>query len=74
MHPYRDLPSPPPERAERCNEELVLYGLLAAVGAIPVVIALVRHTPFGLEPTIGLLMVCAGMLGLVVRALRARRA
>ena len=45
-------------------EELIVYLVLVAVGAIPVVAALVRRTGLGVEPTIGLLMIFLGILGL----------
>src|SRR5262245_45951643 len=44
-------------------EELIVYGLLIGTGAIPVVNAIVEHAAFGVEATIGLIMVCAGLLG-----------
>lgn len=44
-------------------EELIVYGLLVGIGAIPVVNAIVERTAFGVEATIGLIMVCAGLLG-----------
>lgn len=54
-------------------EELILYGLLVVIGAIPVVIALVQRTAFGADATLGLVMVCAGAIGaLVYYARRAR--
>ena len=51
-------------------EELILYGLLVGIGAIPVVIALVQRASFGVEATLGLLMVCAGAIGMIVYARR----
>ena len=44
-------------------EELIVYALLIGIGAIPVVNAIVEHATFGVEATIGLIMVCAGLLG-----------
>jgi hypothetical protein len=52
-------------------EELILYGLLVVIGAIPVVIALIRGAVLGVETTLGLLMVCAGVIGAIVHARRA---
>ena len=54
------------------SEELILYGLLVLVGAIPVVIALVRRETFGVDASLGLLMVCAGAIGAIAYAWRAR--
>ena len=54
------------------SEELIIYALLVAIGAIPVAIALVQRTVFGVEATLGLLMVCAGATGAIVHAWRAR--
>lgn len=44
-------------------EELISYGLLFVIGAIPVAIALIQRAAFGVEATIGLLMVCIGVIG-----------
>jgi len=44
-------------------EELIVYSLLIGIGAIPVVTAIVEHTALGVEATLGLIMVCAGLLG-----------
>jgi hypothetical protein len=52
-------------------EELILYGLLVVIGAIPVAVAVAERTTFGVEATIGLLMVCAGVIGAIFYALRA---
>ena len=54
-----------------CPEELILYGLLMLIGAIPVVIALAQQTAFGVEATIGIVMACAGLLGALDLAWRA---
>jgi hypothetical protein len=51
-------------------EELILYALLVVIGAIPVVIALTQREVFGVEATVGLLMVCAGAIGAIVRLWR----
>jgi nitrate reductase NapE component len=62
MHPYRDPPSarvpidPPPE-------ERVVYGLCIAIGIIPVA-AVVTGGGFGVNATLGSLMVIAGVAGL----------
>lgn len=60
MSPIRSSKPPP--------EELILHGLLVVIGAIPVVVALVQRGTFGVEATLGLLMVCAGAIGAVVYA------
>ena len=52
-------------------EELILYGLLVVIGVIPVVIALVQRASFGVDATLGLLMVCAGAIGAIAYARRA---
>ena len=70
MHPYRDLPTTSPEGLESSNEELIVYGLLVAIGVIPVVIALVQHARFGFWETIGLIMACAGTVGFLACGLR----
>jgi hypothetical protein len=75
MCPYRQVSTSAPETQPRWNaEELVLYGLLVAIGAIPVVVAVVGGGMFGVEPTIGLGMVCLGLIGTVVHLCRNRRA
>ncbi|MGN6108944.1 MAG: hypothetical protein ACTHU0_27810 [Kofleriaceae bacterium] len=55
---------------------MILYGLMVVIGAIPVAIALVRRTDFGVEATIGLILVVGGIasLGAGCRARRRRRA
>jgi hypothetical protein len=53
-------------------EELVLYALLVAIGAIPVVIALVEGVALGVEATLGLGMVSAGLIGGAAYLLRTR--
>jgi hypothetical protein len=63
MHPYRELPTAPETRSA-LSEERVLYAILCAVGAIPVPIALLRGG-FGVEASLGLLMVLTGLAGLV---------
>lgn len=55
------------------SEELILYGLLVVIGAIPVVITLFQGVVFDVEATIGLFMVCAGLVGVVFRAVRSRQ-
>jgi hypothetical protein len=62
VHPYRQLPTDR-EAPPALSEERILYAVLCAVGAIPVVIALVGDG-FGVEATIGLAMALAGLAGL----------
>jgi hypothetical protein len=77
MHPYRDTamrthplfrlgPGP-------AVEELILYGLLVLIGAIPVAIALIQGAVFGVEATLGSLMLGAGALGAIRYVAQARR-
>lgn len=47
-------------------EELILCALLVVIGAIPVVSALVQRQVFGVDATLGILMVCAGAIGAFV--------
>lgn len=73
MHPYRD-PPPLAEHVERPSpEELILYGLLVAIGAIPVVLALASGGTFDVNATLGLLMVLGGALGGIAYTCRIRR-
>lgn len=46
-------------------EELIIYVLLIGVGSIPVSTTLMDHTPVGAEATLGLIMIAAGVLGLI---------
>jgi hypothetical protein len=64
-HPYRDLPVSAATVSKPLLEEMILYVLLVAIGAIPVVLALVDGSRIGVEATIGLIMVCAGLLGVI---------
>ena len=64
-HPYRK-PSPPDHRSTSAlGEELIFYVALCVVGAIPLANPIARGGAFGVEPTIGLLMVIAGIAGLL---------
>jgi len=65
FHPYRK-PHPTDGRAAGApGEELIVYVALCVVGAIPVAGVVSRGGAFGVEPTIGLLMVIAGLAGLL---------
>jgi hypothetical protein len=54
-------------------EELILYALLVLIGAIPTGDALVQQASFGVEATLGVLMICAGVIGAIGYAMQARR-
>lgn len=72
-HPYRKS-SLSHARADRTpGEELIFYAALCVIGAIPVANLVLRGGVFGVEPTIGLLMLLAGLAGLCGAA-RGRRA
>lgn len=70
MHPYREVHTPSAEARSRPPEELVGYGLLLAIGVIPVLCAALGRGPFGSEATVGLMMVSLGAVGLVPRSAR----
>jgi uncharacterized membrane protein YqaE (UPF0057 family) len=63
-----------PDASDASSEELILYGLFVLIGAIPVAIALVQRGMFGVDATLGLLMVCLGTIGAFVHVRRARAA
>jgi len=63
MHPYRERPAAANEPRSP-SEELVLYAALVAIGAIPVIVALVGAITWGFDATLGTLMTAAGLLGL----------
>jgi hypothetical protein len=64
IHPYRN-PSPHDRRWTSVPaEELIFYVALCVVGAIPVASPIAQGGAFGVEPTIGLMMVIAGIAGL----------
>jgi hypothetical protein len=62
MHPYRDAPMRPASTID--PEGFVLYGMLMAIGAIPAVVAIVDGGAFGVDATLGLIMVVLGAAGL----------
>ena len=72
MPPYRETPMRADHPTNPSSEEPILYGLLVLIGAIPVAIALVQRAMFGVDATIGLLMVCTGALGEIAHVRRAR--
>lgn len=55
------------------REQTVLYALIAAIGTIPVIIALRSGGVFGSEATIGLLMLALAIAGLLAMARIARK-
>jgi hypothetical protein len=64
IHPYR-RPHPTGRRVPAAlGEEVIFYVALCAVGAIPIASMASRGDAFGVEPTIGLLMMAAGLAGL----------
>jgi len=71
MHPYRDSPVTVQASSRRDPDELILCAFLLVIGAIPVVIAIVHKEVFGFDATLGLLMMCGGILGLVIPPFRA---
>jgi hypothetical protein len=64
VHPYREAP-PSSRRRQVDREQTIVHGALVAVGVIPVAIALATGDPLGSEATLGLLLVAAGLVGLV---------
>jgi hypothetical protein len=66
VHPYRQPPADR-EAPSAPSEEWIVHAILCAVGAIPVVIA-VLGGGFGVEATVGLVMAVAGVAGLVASA------
>jgi hypothetical protein len=73
MHPYRDPPAIDEPIEQPSPEELILYGLLVVIGAIPVVLTLASGGSFDVNATLGLLMICGGALGASAYAVRMRR-
>jgi hypothetical protein len=74
MHPYRQTAIRADGPPDASSDEPVLYGLLVLIGAIPVAIAVVQRAMFGIDATLGVLMVCAGTIGAVGHVRRARAA
>ena len=74
MHPYRDSPMFAHRTSNRPPlEELIIYALLMITGAIPVINVLAAGGRFGVEPTIGALMIAAGVLGVIAYAWQTAR-
>lgn len=55
------------------SDDLTLYILIGAIGAIPVSVALWSGRVFTSEDTIGVLMVCGAIAGLATLYRRSRR-
>ena len=72
-HPYREAPMTTDTQPSRTSEEPILYGLLLAIGLVPVAIAWATGGGYGAEATIGGLMAAGGALGLVQQARLPRR-
>ena len=64
VHPYRKS-SPTEASRSTPGEELIFYVALCVIGAIPVAGMIARGGVFGVEPTIGLIMMVAGIAGLL---------
>ncbi len=47
---------------------IVLYWLFVIVGAIPIALTLLRGMRWGIEPTLGFMMIVFGMRGFVLHA------
>ncbi len=73
MHPYRSAPMRTAEQRRIDPEDAVLYGLMIFIGIIPVTIAAITREAFGFDATLGLMMVVAGLVGLVYHRVHARR-
>lgn len=73
MHPYRTSPPTVEPEPESDHDELVIYALLVAIGAIPVIIALVLGAALGTEATLGATMIGLGAAGVAPRIRRRRR-
>jgi hypothetical protein len=67
-HPYREAPMTTETQQSSASEEPILYGLLLAIGLVPVAIAWAAGGGYGAEATIGGLMATGGALGLVQQA------
>ena len=73
MHPYRETHARVDRPPSPSSEELILYSLLVMIGAIPIAIAVIERAMFDADATLGLMMVCTGVIG-AVRQLRRRAA
>jgi hypothetical protein len=73
IHPYREPHPTGGSAAASLGEELIIYIALCVVGAMPVAGAISRGGAFGVEPTLGIFMMVAGIVGLLGALLAARR-
>jgi hypothetical protein len=72
VHPYRSNQTL--DRVARApSEEVILYGTLCAIGAIPIALDIANGGAFGVQATIGLVMTIAGAIGLADAARRRGR-
>jgi hypothetical protein len=71
FHPYRGAAPASHRPASVPIEELIFYAALCLVGAIPIWTTAARGGAFGVEATIGVLMIAAGIVGLVSSAFTA---
>jgi hypothetical protein len=63
-HPYRRPTSSAGHASSVHGEELIFYLALCVVGAIPLASLVAHGGAFGAEPTVGLMMILAGLAGL----------
>ena len=73
-HPYRSSPGEQADdHDEPHREERILYVLLVMIGTIPLSLAWIGGNGFGVQATLGTLMLALGCLGLLHTTVRARR-
>jgi hypothetical protein len=65
VHPYRDQAPIADEPRATDREHIVLHALFVAIGLVPVVPILSGGAHFGVEATLGLVLVLVGVRGLV---------
>jgi hypothetical protein len=56
------------------TKDCTLYWMLLVIGSIPVFVALARHATWGVQPTLGSILVSCALCGLAGLALQRRRA
>ncbi|MEZ4407995.1 MAG: hypothetical protein R3A52_16195 [Polyangiales bacterium] len=72
-HPYRSSGAVGESTHSPCDDERALYALCLCIGAIPVGCALLGSTPWGAEPTFGLLLTLCAARALASSASRGSR-
>jgi hypothetical protein len=72
MHLRREVVVRTHHNSSADREALVLYGLLAFIGLIPVVVTIADATVFGFDATLGLFMLAIGAVGLTYELFRTR--